>query len=327
MQGVPLDASLDASPVLTAERNAGEDARRAAAAAASLRLMAVHAHPDDESSKGAATLARYVAEGAGVMVVSCTGGERGDVLNPALKSLEMDPDELAARRQVEMANAAAALGVAHEWLGYTDSGYHEGDPAGWELPAGSFAALDPDEEIEALVRIVRRFRPHVMTTYDEKGGYPHPDHIRCHVVAVGAFRAAGDSERYPDAGEPWTVSKLYYNVGFSLRRMRAIHDAVLAAGGTSPFAQWIDRATELGLPDNYLRATTHVEVSEFFGHRDDALRAHATQIDPDAHWFAVPRDMERSIWPTEEFELADSRVESTLPESDLFAGIREVGGK
>ncbi len=285
--------------------------------------MAVHAHPDDESSKGAATTAKYVAEGVGVMVVSCTGGERGDVLNPSYQAMHLDLVDIAALRLVEMANAAEVLGVAHAWLGYQDSGYHEGDPAEWVLPDGCFAKESVDEEVEALVKLVREFKPQVMTTYDENGGYPHPDHIRCHVVSIGAYEAAGDPDQYPDAGPAWQVSKLYYNVGFSLSRMVAIHEAALAAGLESPFVEWIERFRAHPRPDAAERATTHIAVSDYFQQRDDALRAHATQIDPDAHWFAFPHEMEREVWPTEEYELAQSRVPSTLPETDLFAGLRE----
>jgi mycothiol S-conjugate amidase len=281
--------------------------------------MAVHAHPDDESSKGAATLAKYAAEGVDVLVVSCTHGERGDILNPSYAKL--DRYDMAALRRLEMADAAAALGVGHVWLGFADSGWHEGDPAGWKLPEGCFAALDPEPEIEALVQVVRSFRPHVMTTYDEKGGYPHPDHIRCHVVSTGAYEAAADPERFPDAGEPWAVSKLYYNVGFSIRRMRVLHDAAIAANIASPFAKWLDSFSDR--PDAYDRATTHIPVSQYFAHRDNALRAHATQIDPNAHWFAIPVELETTHWPTEEFELAQSRIPTSLPEDDLFAGLRE----
>ncbi len=297
--------------------------RNASAAAAPLRLMAVHAHPDDESSKGAATLAKYSADGVGVMVVSCTGGERGDLLNPRFKDLHLDLVDIAALRREEMATAAAILGVAHEWLGYEDSGYHEGDPALWDLPENSFAHRDPEEEIEALVKIVRRFRPQVMTTYDETGGYPHPDHIRCHVVSMGAFEAAGDPDRFPDAGEPWQVAKLYYNVGFSMKRMIAINDAVVASGVESPYLDWIKRFTENPRPDPYERATSHIDVGDYFQQRDDALKAHATQIDPDAHWFAVPHELEMSVWRNDDYELARSHIEISAPEDDLFAGIRE----
>src|SRR6201999_463581 len=164
--------------------------------------MAVHAHPDDESSKGAATMARYVDEGVDVLVVTCTGGERGDLLNPQLKGradLERDMPEVRRR---EMAAAAAALGVRQTWLGFVDSGLPEGDPKP-PLPEGCFGLIDPDEGVAALVAQIRAFRPHVMTTYDENGGYPHPDHIMCHKISVAAFDAAGDPDKFPEAGEVW----------------------------------------------------------------------------------------------------------------------------
>ncbi|TKV62269.1 mycothiol conjugate amidase Mca [Nakamurella flava] len=285
--------------------------------------MAVHAHPDDESSKGAATLAKYTAAGIGAVVVSCTGGERGDVLNPKLaEALKDDPNlDLPALRLVEMANAAEILGIAHEWLGFEDSGYHEGDPDSWQLPPGSFADLDPQPEIEALVRLVRRYRPHVMTTYDENGGYPHPDHIRCHVVAVGAFEAAGDPDAFPDAGSVWQPLKLYYNAGFSRERIMAVNEAVRSRTGEGPYDEWIKHFTEHQRPDPGLRVTTRVPVADFFHARDAALLAHATQIDPDSRWFAVPRDIEAQVWGTDDYELARSLVDATLPEDDLFAGV------
>jgi mycothiol S-conjugate amidase len=280
--------------------------------------MAVHAHPDDESSKGAATLARYVDEGVDVLVVSCTGGERGDVLNPRLKD---DPNllrDMAEVRRREMAAAAAALGVQHKWLGFVDSGLPEGDPLP-PLPEGCFA-LQPVEVASApLVRLVRSFRPHVMTTYNEHGGYPHPDHIMTHTVSVEAFDAAADPERYPDSGDPWQPLKLYYDVGFSRPRMKAMHEALLAEGAESPFGDWIERWGDR--PDR--EVTTRVECAKWFGRRDQALLAHATQIDPDGWFFAIPQELQARVWPTEDYELARSLVTSDLPEDDLFAGIRE----
>ena len=166
-----------------------------------LRLMAVHAHPDDESSKGAATLAHYVKEGVEVLVVTCTGGERGDVLNPAAQA-DVDALGIAEVRRQEMAEAVRILGVGHAWLGFADSGYPEGDPRP-PLPAGCFADLPLDVASEPLVRLVREFRPHVITTYDENGGYPHPDHIRCHEVSMEAFTKSGDAAAYPDSGQVW----------------------------------------------------------------------------------------------------------------------------
>lgn len=288
-----------------------------------LRLMAVHAHPDDESSKGAATTARYADEGNEVMVVSLTGGERGSILNPAMDTPGV-LERIHEIRREEMAAAAAALGVRHTWLGFVDSGLPEGDPLP-PLPEGCFALVPLEEATEALVRVVREFKPHVMTTYDETGGYPHPDHIRCHEVAVAAFEAAGDPERFPDAGEPWTPLKLYYNHGFSIRRLEIFAEEYERIGEPFPMQDWLDgirkRAVERG--DVMSRVTTQVECAKYFPQRDDALIAHATQIDPNGAFFAIPLDMQQRLWPTEEFELAQTRVRTDLPENDLFAGIGE----
>jgi mycothiol S-conjugate amidase len=290
------------------------------AAAAPLRLMAVHAHPDDESSKGAATLAKYSNDGVGVMVVSCTGGERGDILNPKYVVTEEAMSEIRRR---EMAKAADILGVDHVWLGFEDSGYHDGPPETWQLPEGCVGALDPEAETEALVKVVRAFRPHVMITYDEQGGYPHPDHIRCHVVSMAAFEVAGDPDAFPEAGAPWQVLKLYYHGGFSAERLMAINEAVRARTGNGPFDEWIARMQERQRPDRSGRVTTRIPVADYFPARDAALLAHETQIDPDSHWFAIPHDIEAEVWGTDDYELARSLVDSSIPEDDLFAGVRE----
>ena len=202
-----------------------------------LRLMAVHAHPDDESSKGAATTARYAAEGARVMVVTLTGGERGDILNPAMDLPDVH-GRMAEIRRDEMRKAAEILGVEHHWLGFVDSGLPEGDPTP-PLPEGCFALEPLELPTEALVTVIREFKPHVMTTYDENGGYPHPDHIRCHQVSVAAYEAAADFRLYPDAGEPWSVSKLYYNHGFLRQRMQLLQDEFAKHGQTGPFEKWL----------------------------------------------------------------------------------------
>ena len=282
-----------------------------------LRLMAVHAHPDDESSKGAATLAHYAKEGVEVLVVTCTGGERGDVLNAAAQA-DVDALGIAEVRRREMAEAAAILGVDHAWLGFEDSGFPEGDPRP-PLPEGCFADLPLEVASEPLVRLVREFRPHVITTYDENGGYPHPDHIRCHEVSMEAFTKSGDPAAYADAGEPWQPLKLYYNMAFTRDRVMTFHDALVSAGRESPYAEWLDDWDE-GEED---RVTTRVRVDDYFPVRDEALRAHRTQVDPDGMWFAVPLDMQRDLWPTEDYHLAISHVETQVPESDLFAGIRQ----
>lgn len=283
-----------------------------------LRLMAVHAHPDDESSKGAAAMARYVAEGVSVLVVTCTGGERGSILNPKLQGDEWVAANLTDVRRREMAEARAILGVDQAWLGFVDSGLPEGDPPP-PLPDGCFALQPLEAAAEPLVRLVREFRPHVMTTYDENGGYPHPDHIMCHKVAVAAFEAAGDPERYPGLGEPWQPLKLYYNQTFSRARMVTLHEAMLARGLESPYTEWLDRWED----HDERPLTTRVPCADYFQVRDKALLAHATQVDPDGFWFQVPLEIQQEVWPTEDFELARALVDTTVPEDDLFAGIRE----
>lgn len=280
-----------------------------------LRLLAVHAHPDDESSKGAASTAKYVSEGVQVLVVSCTGGERGDVLNP---SFILGDRDIAQVRRNEMAKAAQILGVSHKWLGFEDSGFPEGDPKP-ALPAGSFADLPLEEAAAPLVDIVREFRPHVMTTYDENGGYPHPDHIRTHEVAMFAWEKAADSS-FEAKGQPWAAAKIYYHHSFSRARVVALHNALLAADLASPYAEWLEGWEESD--DVVDRVTTRIQCAEYFDARDEALRAHETQIDPNGSWFAVPRNLQIEIWPTEDFELAQSRIGDIVQESDLFEGLR-----
>jgi mycothiol S-conjugate amidase len=289
-----------------------------------LRLMAVHAHPDDESSKGAAAMAKYSAEGVDVLVVTCTGGERGSVLNPKLDRPDIW-ENIAEIRRAEMDRAREILGVRQAWLGFVDSGLPEGDPLP-PLPDGCFGLMDPEAAAAPLVELIRSFKPHVITTYDERGGYPHPDHVMTHKISVVAFDAAADPTRYPEAGEPWQPLKLYYNMGWSRKRMTMLHEAMLEATGESPYTEWIkewqERRDGQDWPDPDERTTTKVPCGEFFEVRDDALRAHATQVDPDGFWFAVPLPLQQKIWPTEDYELVKSFVETTTPEDDLFAGVR-----
>jgi len=288
----------------------------------SLRLMAVHAHPDDESSKGAATTARYVAEGVDVMVVTCTGGERGEILNPKLAG---DADILANLAQVrrrEMDRAREILGIRQEWLGFVDSGYIEDYALADrdQLPDGCFARTAVAEAAEPLVALMRSFKPHVVTTYDENGGYPHPDHIMCHLVSMAAFEASPQAKEFPEAGEPWQPAKLYYHLSFHKQRFTTLHEATIAAGYESPFGQWL--ADWVDRPEDQGRVTTLVPCADYFGVRDDALRAHATQVDAEGMWFGVPPEIQQRAWPTEDYQLARSFVQTTLPEDDLFAGLR-----
>jgi mycothiol S-conjugate amidase len=306
----PEDGTITSSPALSCREP--------------LRLMAVHAHPDDESSKGAATMARYVREGVEVLVCTLTGGERGDILNPAMERPDVRAN-LPAIRRAEMEAAREILGVRQQFLGFIDSGLPEGDPLP-PLPAGCFALEPLESAARPLVQAVREFRPHVILTYDENGGYPHPDHIKCHQVSVEAFEAAADPDRYPGCGEPWQPLKLYYHLTFHRDRIMALHQAMLDLGLESPYAErieeWIEgEDTGAGRPPYQI--TTRVPCGDYFETRNSALIAHATQVDPEGGWFAVPTEVQRTAWPTEDYHLARSLVDAGLPEDDLFAGIRE----
>jgi len=289
--------------------------------AAPLRLMAVHAHPDDESSKGGATMARYVREGVAVLVCTLTGGERGDILNKAMDRPEVRAD-LPRIRLEEMARARDILGVQQKFLGFTDSGLPEGDPLP-PLPEGCFALVPVEQAAERLVREIRSFRPHVMLTYDEQGGYPHPDHVQCHNVSVEAFGAAADPDRYPGTGEPWQPLKLYYFASFHRARYLALHEEILRRGLESPYAEWFESWEKRAGDRRELEITTRVPCGDYLGIRDQALLAHATQIDPQSAWFACPLEVQQAAWPTEDYHLARSLVDTELPEDDLFAGVRE----
>lgn len=291
-----------------------------------LRLLAVHAHPDDESSKGAATMAMYATAGIDVMVATCTDGSRGDIQNPAVENEAHPKRDMAGARRLEMENAAKVLGIRQRWLGFVDSGLPEGDPLP-PLPTGSFALQPLERAAAPLVRLVRQFKPQVIVSYDENGGYPHPDHIMAHRVAVEAFEAAGDPERYQGIGEPWAPSKLYYDRAFSPDRFRALHFALEEAGLQSPYAQrlaaWLETDAEgHTLPAPTHPTTTQIDCGDYFEARDDALRAHRTQVDPLGFFFAVSPDMQRRAWPWEDYTLIQSRVPVELPEKDLFAGLR-----
>lgn len=288
-----------------------------------LRLLAVHAHPDDESSKGAAMMAAYVHAGARVMVATATGGERGDLLNQAAGELAQCHRDLPGVRRDEMRTAAQALGIEHTWLGFADSGLPEGDPLP-PLPFGCFGSLDLEVATAPLVRLIRRFKPHVITTYDENGGYPHPDHIMTHRISMEAYEAAGDPERYKDLGEPWQPQKLYYDRAFNPGRLRALHEGMIKAGHDSPYAERLARWDE-GERPRWLtthQPTTQIPVGDYFEQRDTALKAHRTQVEPDGFFFATPNEFLREVWPYDDFVLVRSEVPTNTPEYDLFAGLR-----
>ncbi len=285
-----------------------------------LCLLAIHAHPDDEASKGAGTSARYNAEGIRNVLVCCTGGEEGDILNPAMDTPEVRADLFGVRMR-ELEASAEAIGYEKIYLlGYRDSGMLDSEA---NARSDNFANAPFEEAVERLVRIIRSERPQVIVTYgDDKAFYPHPDHVQVHEISGPAFKAAGDPAAYPDAGEPWQPSKMYYT-GWSHRRVKALHDAFLARGEESPYEQWFaagfsERADE--------RFTALIDVSDFLHARRKALLAHRTQVDPEGFWMRLPDDVVREVFPWEEFAIAESLVDNGVapgePEEDLFAGLR-----
>jgi mycothiol S-conjugate amidase len=286
-----------------------------------LCLLSVHAHPDDEASKGAGTVAKYAAEGIRGVLVCCTGGEEGDILNPAVDTPEVRENLLEVRMQ-ELRDSVDAIGYQSlHLLGYRDSGMVD-TPS--NAHPDNFANAPLDEAVERLVRIIRTERPQVVITYgDDSKFYPHPDHVRVHEISGPAFDAAGDPDRFPDAGEPWQPPKLYYT-GWSARRVRALHEAFLARGEESPYASWFE---ERGFDESRdERFTTFVDVGDFLRQRREALLAHRTQVDPTGFWMRLPDDVVREVFPWEEFVLARSLVDTEIPEDDLFAGLR-VGAR
>ncbi|GAA1849721.1 mycothiol conjugate amidase Mca [Brevibacterium marinum] len=297
-----------------------------------LRLLTVHAHPDDESSKGAATSAKYASLGARVLIASMTGGEAGDILNPALLQSPKATRDIAGLRREEMATAAAALGAEHVWVGHVDSGLPDGDFDN-QTPPGCFYRVPDEVAMLPLVHIIRTFRPQVVTTYDELGGYPHPDHIKNHAVTMAAVDVAGDPDRYPELGEPWRVEKVYYNQDLSAKKWVTIHEKMTEAGLESPFADHIEDFKKRDAQRvNWL--STRIDCGEFFASRDRALLSHATQIDPEGGFFSASRKAARTYWPTEEFELAIDNTGRTpltpgvdFQETDLFASVTMDDGR
>jgi mycothiol S-conjugate amidase len=280
-----------------------------------LRMMTVHAHPDDESSKGAATVARYRAEGVGTALVCCTGGEEGDILNKAMDRPEVR-ENLAEVRSAELETAAAIIGYEHVFrLGYRDSGM--ADSPGNAHPE-AFAQADIDEAVGRLVGFIRHQRPHVIVTYsDDQQGYQHPDHIRVNDVSVPAFELAADPSAYPEHGEPWQPLKLYYTT-WSRERVLAMHAKFLELELESPYDdRWFTR------PSDDAKITTRIDITAHYEVRSKALLAHATQVDPaERFWFGLPDEHAKVAYPWDDYVLARSLVPTDVPEHDLFAGVR-----
>ena len=280
-----------------------------------LCLLSVHAHPDDESSKGAGTVHKYHRQGIRTVLVCATGGEEGDILNPAMDRPEIR-ERLHEIRLQELARAVEVIGYEEVFmLGYRDSGMADS-------PSNShpdcFAAADLDEAVGRLVAVIRKERPQVVITYaDDQEGYPHPDHLRVHDIGLAAFDAAADPDAYPGLGPVWQPLKLYYSA-WARARMVAIHEKFVELGLESPFDdKWLNRP---GLDE---RITTRIDITGEGHVRREALLAHATQIDPESpFWFGLPPEAGEA-YPYDDFILARSLVDSSIPEDDLFAGVRD----
>jgi N-acetyl-1-D-myo-inositol-2-amino-2-deoxy-alpha-D-glucopyranoside deacetylase len=302
--------------------------------------MTVHAHPDDESIGTGGTMAKAVAAGHRVVLVTCTRGELGEIVVPEMDTAA-NHRRLGEIRAGELEAAMGELGVT-EWenLGYRDSGMM-GDPGNRDPRA--FWQADLDEAIGRLVWLVRRHRPEVMTTYNDFGGYGHPDHIRTHLVAVGAFERAGDPAAYPEqlepasgddgpdgALEPWAPSKLYEQaIPASVRT--AMADELTAIGKPTPWAlpddatdeqraEFEARMARMLIPDESV--TTWIDIAgEPIRSKWRAVERHVTQIAADGFFMALGLDAWERLWARESFILRQSRVETTLPETDVFAGL------
>jgi mycothiol conjugate amidase Mca len=276
-------------------------------------LLAVHAHPDDECISTGGILARYSAEGARTVLITCTDGAVGEISDPSLAT----PENLAEVRSRELDEAVRILGVSRlVKLGYRDSGM--AGTADNENPA-SFHQADFDEAVEKVVRVVRAERPQVIVTYDERGGYGHPDHIRAHQVAVAAFHAAGDAQRYPSSGSPWTPSRLYYAV-VPMSAMARFAERLKEAGIQVPFQRdenAEDEPPPFGVPDELV--TTWVDVSAYVDKKRLALAAHRTQMGPDQWFMRLPESLFAETFGRESFQRVAGFGET--PETELFAGV------
>src|SRR6478736_3644242 len=269
------------------------------------RLLLVHAHPDDESIGQGATMAKYAAEGRGVTLVTCTAGEMGEILVPGLEHLAADQtDTLGLHRRGELEAAMKELGVTdHRFLGgfgtYRDSGmkWHE------DGHDNAFWYADLTEAADHLVAVIREVRPQVMVTYDQFGGYGHPDHIQAHRVATYATALAAVPSYRKDLGEAWEITKVYWGA-MSESRMRDGLRALRDAGDTTsfegmdpdgPLPHFVTADVDLAAG---VDATAHVEQ------KLAAMRAHATQITTDGPFFALSNNVGAVAWGMEFFRIA-----------------------
>lgn len=274
-------------------------------------LLAVHAHPDDESIGTGGILAKYSALGMKTIVVYGTRGEQGDILNPEFVP-PVPPRPMGDIRWEELGLALKVLGISKYFhLGYRDSGM-AGTPAN-ENPA-SFARADLAEATAKLVDILRETRPHVVITYNERGGYGHPDHIMAHRVTVSAFEKSGDpAYRGISNHEAWKPLKLYYTAT-PLERIKKRYQAALERGEKPRM-----NPEFLGTPEHLI--TTMVDVSEFIQKKFEALACHKSQMGPNSFFRQAPPDQVLDYFGYEHYVCAQGCVESSGKEADLFEGI------
>ena len=278
-----------------------------------LRLLAVHAHADDETITMGGLLALCADRGIRTCNICCTDGKLATIVDPSMPEETTRP-HLAEIRQAELREACRILGVDEvHFLEYGDSGM--AGEATNDLP-DAFWRASVHEAVGKVVEHIRRFKPHVVVTYDGNGAYGHPDHIQAHRVAVLAVEAAY-TPVYPELGERWRVQKLYYT-GFPERAARRAIEFAKQAGMETPFG--VDDPSELPFltPDDWV--TTTVDCRSTIWRKRDALRAHRSQIGPDWPMLAIP-DAVAEEFADEYYQLVISRVPVTLPESDVFAGI------
>lgn len=275
-------------------------------------LLAVEAHPDDESIGVGGTLARYAAEGVRTTLVTATRGERGEILDKTLDPKEARP-RLGSIREAELREASRILKVSElAFLGYEDSDMYG---RRWNRSPRAFWRADMHEAVGRLIAIVRRVKPQVMIADNEIGSYGHPDHINAHRVAVGAFFMASDAKLYP-GGEPWQPLKLYYR-SISVSAARQLDEAMRQAGLES-FSE-DGESWNMATPDE--RVTTRIDVQPYLDQKIAAMRAHRTQVPEDSWFMQVYQKVGPRAWNLEEFERVRSLVPAALPEDDLFAGI------
>ena len=279
-----------------------------------LSFLAVHAHPDDESITMGGTLARDAQEGIRTTLVTATRGEVGAILDKELDPKEAAP-RLASIREGELRRACEILGVGElVFLGYQDSGM-AGLPRNRE--PGVFWQADEEEAVSRLIAVIRRVRPQVIATYNEIGGYLHPDHVNAHRITVMAFHYADNLERFP-GDDPFKPSKLYYSA-FPRSMLMEFGEAMQRAGMADRF-QRDGEEPPMVVPDD--RVTTHLDVTAFVDRKVAAMQAHRTQIPPDSWFMKIREVVGPRAWSQEYYERVRCRVPAPEREDDLFAGLR-----